>query len=139
MAERQQAAGPPAPAGWTDERVEEVIGNLLRAGVVASALVIALGGAIYLARHGTDPVPDRSRFVPMPPKFSRPVQVVQAVRTGSARALIQFGLLLLIATPVARVVFSAFAFARQRDYTYVVITLLVLAVLLYSLFTGHLG
>jgi uncharacterized membrane protein len=43
-------------------------------------------------------------------------------------------LLLLVATPVARVAFSAFAFAAERDYLYVVITLIVLGILLYSLF-----
>ena len=48
---------------------------------------------------------------------------------GRGRALIQLGLLLLIATPVARVAFSVFAFERQRDWTYVGITLFVLAVL----------
>ena len=51
----------------------------------------------------------------------------------SARAIIQLGLLLLIATPVARVLFSAIAFALERDSMYVVITLIVLAILLYSL------
>ena len=56
-----------------------------------------------------------------------------------ARAIIQLGLLLLIATPVARVVFSVYAFARQRDWVYVVVTLIVLGVLLYSLLSGYLG
>ena len=50
------------------------------------------------------------------------------------RGIIQLGLLLLIATPVARVVFSVIGFVRQRDFVYVVLTLIVLAVLLYSLF-----
>jgi uncharacterized membrane protein len=45
----------------------------------------------------------------------------------------QLGLLLLVATPIARVVFSAFGFWRERDYRYVFITLIVLGVLLYSL------
>jgi uncharacterized membrane protein len=57
----------------------------------------------------------------------------------NSRGLIMLGLLLLIATPVARVIFSAFAFARERDFTYVCITLIVLGVLLYSLFSGYLS
>ena len=48
--------------------------------------------------------------------------------------MITLGLLLLIATPVARVAMSAYAFLRQRDRTYVAVTLFVLAVLFYSLF-----
>jgi uncharacterized membrane protein len=54
------------------------------------------------------------------------------------RGIIQFGLLLLIATPIARVAFSVVAFAIQRDRLYVVATLIVLAVLMYSLTGGHL-
>ena len=57
--------------------------------------------------------------------------------TTRGRGLIQLGVLLLIATPVARVVFSAWAFARQRDWTYVLVTLFVLAVLLFGLFYGQ--
>jgi uncharacterized membrane protein len=134
---------PPAAPRWSDERVETVIGDLLRAGVVAAALVVLAGAAVYLARHGTEPVPDFSKFPPERPEprdeLTHPVAIVRAVWSGRGRGLIQFGLLLLIATPVARVVFSAFAFARQRDYTYVLITLVVLGVLLYSLFSGQVG
>jgi uncharacterized membrane protein len=50
----------------------------------------------------------------------------------------QLGLLLLIATPIARVMFSAVAFAMERDRMYVGFTLIVLAVLLYSLFGSFL-
>jgi uncharacterized membrane protein len=54
---------------------------------------------------------------------------------GSGRGWIQLGLLLLIATPVARVAFSVYAFARQRDFLYVGVTLIVLTVLLFGLFS----
>jgi uncharacterized membrane protein len=47
--------------------------------------------------------------------------------------LIQFGLILLIATPVARVVFSVLGFALERDWMYVLITILVLGLLIYTL------
>lgn len=53
-----------------------------------------------------------------------------------SRGIIQLGLLLLLATPVARVAFSIYAFAHQRDLTYVFITSIVLAILLYSLASG---
>lgn len=55
-----------------------------------------------------------------------------------SRGIIQLGLLLLIATPVARVIFSVIAFALQRDLTYVIVTSIVLALLLYSLAGGTL-
>jgi uncharacterized membrane protein len=53
------------------------------------------------------------------------------------RGIIQLGLLLLIATPVARVAFSVVAFALERERLYVIVTLAVLAVLLFSLAGGH--
>jgi uncharacterized membrane protein len=121
--------------GWTDEGMGQVIGNLLRVGVAASALVVLAGGALYLIRHGTEHC-DYSQFRPNE-AFQGPRKVVRAALTLSGRGLIQLGVLLLIATPVARVAFSVFAFARRRDYTYVAITLIVLAVLLCGLFWEH--
>jgi uncharacterized membrane protein len=52
--------------------------------------------------------------------------------------ILQLGLLLLIATPIARVIFSVFAFALEGDRMYVAFTLVVLTVLLYSLFGSFL-
>ncbi len=56
---------------------------------------------------------------------------------ASVRILIQTGIVVLIATPVARVAFSVFGFAREGDRLYVGITLFVLGTLLYGLFFGH--
>jgi uncharacterized membrane protein len=121
---------------FNDEQVEQVMGNLLRCGVLTAAAVVAAGGAVYLARHGSEPV-NYHTFHGEPSYFERPWEIVAHALAGSGRGIIQLGLLLLIATPVARVIFSVFAFARQRDYTYVILTLIVLAVLLYSLFVGQ--
>src|SRR2546429_525814 len=121
-----------APRGWSDERVERVMGNLLRAGVIAAAVVVTAGGLVYLARHGTEPV-ELHAFRGEPPDLRTLPGIARDAADLRGRGLIQAGLVLLIATPVARVIFSVFAFARQRDRTYVVITLIVLAVLAYSL------
>jgi uncharacterized membrane protein len=63
--------------------------------------------------------------------------IVRGAVALDPRSLIQLGLLLLIATPVARVLFSIAAFAAQRDWTYVAVTLVVAAILLFSLFAAH--
>jgi uncharacterized membrane protein len=126
----------PARSRWTDEYVEQIVGNLLRAGVILAAVVVLLGGAVYLGRHHAEPSEGLRVFHGEPADLREPVGIVLDAWELRGRGLIQLGLLLLIATPVARVVFSAFAFARERDFTYVVVTLIVLAVLLYSLFGG---
>ena len=118
---------------WTDLRIEIIIGTLLRSGVILAAAVVLFGAVLYLVRHGHE-VQVYTAFHGEPESLKRPVEIFQGVLHLSARAIIQLGLLLLIATPVARVVFSAIAFALERDTMYVFITLFVLAVLLYSLF-----
>jgi uncharacterized membrane protein len=121
---------------WTDERVDQALGNLLRAGVVLAGLVILAGGILYLVRHGEEKA-DHKLFHGEPAELRSPVGVVQEAQHLRARAIIQLGLLLLIATPVARVVCSVIAFALQRDRLYILLTLVVLAVLLYSLFAAN--
>ncbi len=128
----------PASGGqWTDEDLEEVIGNLLRWGVIVAAVLVLIGGALYLLRHGALP-PNYEVFHGEPADLRSVGGIVSGALSLSGRGIIQLGLLLLIATPVARVAFSAFGFQRERDYTYTAITLFVLALLLYSLCGGRL-
>lgn len=120
-------------AGWNDSSIEVIIANLLRGGVLLSASVVTLGGIIYLIRQGHT-ITNYRVFQGDHSTLRSFGGIAHGVAQPSGRAIIQLGLLLLIATPVARVIFSAFAFARERDYLYVGFTLTVLAVLLYGLF-----
>jgi uncharacterized membrane protein len=113
------------------------MGNLLRAGVILSAIVVLAGGMFYLTRYGTTS-PHYRVFRGEPADLRSVSGVLTNAIDLDSRGLIQFGLLLLVATPVARVAFSIFAFARQHDFTYVVFTLIVLGVLIYSLVRWHL-
>ena len=117
---------------WTDERVEYVIGTLLRWGVILAAAVVLAGGGVYLVRYGST-TPDFRVFRGEPMDLRDVSGIVTGAVSWHSRGLIQLGILLLIAVPVARVAFSVVAFALQRDRTYVAVTLIVLAVLLYSL------
>jgi len=120
-------------AGWGDEKIEIIVGNLLRAGVLLSAFVVIIGAGVYLARHGRSPM-DFQVFRGEPADMRSLSGIVHAMLTMRGRGIIQFGLLLLIATPVARVAFSIFGFAKERDYMYVAFTTIVFLILLYSMF-----
>ena len=122
---------------WSDQDVEEWIGNLLRAGVTLAAAVVLFGACVYLARHGHE-VPQYHVFVGAPTDLRSISGIIKDALAFKSRGLIQLGLLLLIATPVVRVAFSVVAFAMERDRLYVVVTLIVLAVLTYSLAGGRL-
>ena len=118
---------------WDDQKVEIIIGTLLRTGVTVAAVVVLIGAGVYLWRHGFEVI-QYNRFSGEPEDLKTLSGILHGAVGMSGRAIIQLGLLLLIATPVARVAFSAVAFAIERDILYVWITLIVLGVLLYSLF-----
>ena len=118
---------------WTDKRIEAIVGNLLRAGVSLSAFVVILGAAIYLLRHGFAPA-DYRIFHGEPSDLRSITGIVGGATRLRGRSIIQLGLLLLIATPVARVAFSIFGFVFERDRMYVFFTSVVLAILILSLF-----
>jgi uncharacterized membrane protein len=122
---------------WTDQRVETIIANLLRAGVLVAAGIVVFGAAIFLLRHGHE-IPHYRLFRGEPEELRTISGILRQTASFHGRNIIQLGLLILIATPVARVAFSVVAFALERDRLYVGITLVVLAVLLFSLAGGHL-
>jgi uncharacterized membrane protein len=117
---------------WTDKRIENILGNLLRAGVVFSAVIVFCGAVVYFARHGRAPA-DYRVFQGEPSDLRSVPGIVREVADLSGRGIIQLGLLFLIATPVARVIFSIWGFAAERDRMYVVFTVIVLAILIFSL------
>jgi uncharacterized membrane protein len=124
------------PNTWTDQRIEAIIGDLLRAGVIFSGAIVLIGGVVFLIHRGNT-TPIYGVFHGEPSDLRRISGIVRYALAGRGRGIIQLGLLLLIATPVARVVFSIFAFAVQRDWLYVAVTLIVLAVLMFSLTGGQ--
>jgi len=91
-----------------------------------------IGGIIYLLHQGNT-VPHYGMFHGEPSDLRSVSGIVRDALAQRGRGIIQLALLLLIATPVARVVFLLFAFAVQRDWLYVVVTLIVLAILMFSL------
>ncbi len=127
----------PVPLLEDDRTVDNAIGVLLRIGVLLAAFLLLIGGGVYLVHHCWDPEPDRATFVPEPQKYARPAEMVAAARSGQGRALIQLGLVALIATPILRVLYAALAFAWRRDWVYVVVPLIVLAVLIAGLLSGQ--
>ncbi len=123
----------PQDSGVDSERMDTIIGNLLRTGVGLAAALVFTGGVIYLFRHGAES-PGYAVFRGEPADLRTLTGIFQDVQSLRGRGIIQLGLLALIATPVARVAFLAYIFARQQDQLYTAVALIVLALLAYSLF-----
>lgn len=116
----------------SDRDIQVILGTLLRVGVIASMSVVLIGGGVYLYFNYAAAI-NYSNFNAHNAKFSAISAVFFGLAHGDGAAIIQFGILLLIFTPVLRIVFSVFGFLIERDYLYVLIGLLVLAVILFSL------
>lgn len=120
---------------WTDERIELVISLLLRIGVVGASAIVLMGGVFYLFQYGLT-IPNYQVFHGEPLSLCTVKGILTTALAFESSGIIQLGLLLLILTPIARVVFSVAAFGIQRDRLYVSVTLIVLIVLLYNLLQG---
>jgi len=122
----------PRSDSWSDERVEQLVGRLLQVGVLVAAAVVVAGGLALLARYGGDVAAFRV-FRAEPSELQSIAGIIRGALALDSRAIVQLGLVLLIATPILRVGLTLVAFLGQRDRLYVAITTLVLALLVYGL------
>jgi uncharacterized membrane protein len=123
---------------FKDKDMQAIIGWVLRAGVFVSMLVVFIGGVIYLYRHGQT-IANYHEFKGIPDFVHSPAGIIDGILTFRGRAIIQAGIILLIATPIVRVVFSAIGFIIEKDHLYTGITFIVLLIIIISAFSGHAG
>ena len=116
-----------------DKDIQVILGMLLKVGVMVSTSICLFGGIIFLSRHAKQLV-SFENFRPEAVRFSSVGEIIFGLRAFDGLAIIQFGVLLLIFTPIARVVFSIFSFLIEKDYMYVVIGIIVLSVIITSLY-----
>lgn len=112
--------------------MERTIGILLRSGVIFSSAIVLLGAICFLHRHYDEPASFHT-FQAVAAVYRSIGGTAVAAAHFDCRAVIQLGLLFLIATPIARVAFSLVAFGVERDWIYVALTSVVLAILVSSL------
>lgn len=118
---------------WNDEKLDRAVGLALRAGVILAALVVLAGGIWNLSAHAGRAA-DHRTFRGADARLTELHTIAHEAGRGQPLFLIQLGLLILIATPVVRVILCAAGFALERDWTYTVVSLIVLALLGFSLF-----
>ena len=104
-----------------DKRIDMLMGLLLRTGVSLAATIVLVGGVVFLARHRV-PVTNYRVFQGEPAELRTLRGIFREAFVWHGRGLIQLGLLLLIATPVARVAFSVGAFLYERDWKHVAVS-----------------
>lgn len=119
-----------------DRDIQFIIGSLLRYGVWIALSVAALGGIIYLFRHGQERIHYGTFVEKDLTIFHLLEQTFQGISRGSGQSIILLGVFLLFLTPILRILFSLVAFFIEKDYLYVIITLLVISIICFSVFFG---
>ncbi|MCX2480082.1 DUF1634 domain-containing protein [Pedobacter sp. MC2016-15] len=119
----------------TDYDMEQLIGQVLRLGVLISGTVAIIGGIWYLFQKGSG-TPHYTTFNGEPAGYTSLTGIFKGLATGSASEIIQLGVVILIATPIVRIFFSLASFVIERDRLYVIITSIVLLIILFSMFSG---
>ena len=123
-----------------DKDISKIIGNILRIGVYIALSVTFVGGLLYLTAKGDHEGLQHSVFVEKNENLWQYLRTtMNGVLRGDGLSVISFGILLLIATPLTRVLFSLVAFFLEKDRMYVIITIIVLVIIMVSILTGFGG
>jgi len=113
-----------------NKKMQQLIGSTLRIGVMTACCIAILSGTYYLIRHGADPVPDYSTFHGEPASLTTLSGILMGLLQFQAKNWIQLGVLVLMLTPITRILLSLVDFAHQKDWLYVTITAIVFLVIL---------
>jgi len=119
-----------------DNDIEQFIGLQLRYGVIISSLIVLVGGLIYLGQSGQLQLPSYHHFIGIRDGNTNFGGILNGTRMLNAKSIIQFGVVVLIATPILRIAFSLMGFVLEKDRMYMFITAMVLTVMMVSIFGG---
>ena len=130
----QTSEVPRQSGGFSDEQMEILMGRILQTGVLLASSVVLIGGVMYLIANWSA-TPRYRTFEPGPNKVAllHPGALMTGIAHGEASAVIQLGMLLLIGTPVARVLCAVVGFSIEKDRLYVWVSAAVLLILIWSM------
>ncbi|SIQ62262.1 Uncharacterized membrane protein [Chryseobacterium sp. RU37D] len=121
---------------FTDVDLNRSVGNLLRLGVILS-VVTSLAGFVKLFSEGFK-MPKKYASLDMGSSSEKVWgHFWNSLCKGEGMAIIQLGILLLVFTPLMRIIFALIGYLKEKDYIYVVISSIVLAIMAISFFTGY--
>jgi uncharacterized membrane protein len=123
---------------FKDRDMQLLLSHVLRAGTITSISVVIIGGIFFICRHGQSAA-DYHTFKGIPNFIQNASGIFHGIWALHGQAMIQFGIVLLIATPILRIVFSAIGFVLEKDYMYLGISLVVLSIIFFSMMSGHAG
>jgi uncharacterized membrane protein len=119
------SAKPQEPRESVERRLARPLSRLLLVGLLL-AILLMLVGAVLAVAGPDDPVARESSIVDLP----------RGLADAEPGAFFNLGLLILLATPVVRIIALVATFSRRRAWVFTCVSVVVLAVLALSVFLG---
>lgn len=116
-----------------EKDMQILVGNILRIGVLLAMIVVIAGLALFIYANGSNKA-QYGTFVEG--GHAGMAALWSGIKAGNANAIIELGVILLIATPIARILFALIGFWLEKDRLYMIISLIILCVMAVSIFTG---
>lgn len=113
--------------------IQILISRTLRIGVSVACVIAAIGGAIYLWKHGAETMPDYTGFSydeAHPQEYTTLSGIWAGICAMNAQSWIQMGVISLLLTPILRVALSLVDFIKEHDWIYAAITAIVLSIII---------
>jgi len=120
------------PKHFDDKDLRLFLGNLLRYGVLTALSVVLIGLVLFVFQQGGSTV-HYETFVQQPFDFSA---FFSGLMHGNSLSIMALGVLLLILTPVMRVVSAIIGFFWEKDQLYTLISFVVLLIIIFSAILG---
>ena len=121
---------------FTDVDLNRSVGNLLRLGVIL-AVITSLIGFVKLFMEGFK-MPRKYKLLDMGTSSEKVwSHFWETLCKGEGMAIIQLGILMLIFTPLMRIIFALIGYLKEKDYLYVLISSIVLIIMVISFVTGY--
>jgi uncharacterized membrane protein len=118
---------------FQDKDLQSFIGNLLRIGVVISMTILIAGLVLYLFQNGKNVIHYETFNEKNTFHFA---DFWASLKSGDSEAIMELGIMALISTPIARVLFTMIGFWMEKDRLYTIIAMTVLLIITFSLVFG---
>jgi uncharacterized membrane protein len=118
---------------FQDKDLQSFIGSLLRIGVLIAMTIVVIGIMLYMFQYGQETIHYSTFKAENVFTFS---DFYQRLMQGNSSAIMELGVIALITTPIARVLFTMIGFWLEKDRMYTIIAFIVLCIIAYSLFFG---
>jgi uncharacterized membrane protein len=112
--------------------MQDMIGIVLLMGTLISAVIVILGGLFYLLQYGNENM--HTEFLQSDTYQLSIKQLWQMALSFSSKGIIMLGLLSLVMTQIVRVALLTWFYMILRDYWFILFSVFILIVLIYSFF-----